>query len=765
MTGHIFISYARKDGRNYAERLDRELQAAGFKTWRDTRDLDPHQDFSAELEKAIEGSARVVCCITPDVKREDSFVRREIGYTLRLKKPIVPLIFDSTVPPIQVVNVTDVDFTHQQWEMAFDELKGRLERLDTSSAQVRLPDDSFREYLHALYDQIVYYLNQTVFALITLKGESTPDAVDTSQDLRRNVLPMAFLSMAGIESQPQKPKSYHNFHDAVKDFEGRVLLLGEPGAGKTTTVFAYARDAVAKRLEDPTQPLPLLAPIATWDAQQKTPLVDWLVSQIPALKRDDIHKVIDEGKALLLLDGLDELGAEREEKTTKEKFDPRVRVMEMLAPHLLHNPLIVSCRVKDYQEIGTKIALKGAVTLQPLNDDQMQEYLSKLPELWEALQSDNELRKVAQTPLLLSLFTFAYRGSNPKELEILRNIRNSPKDLRDKIFETFVQKRFEHEKRKPFSKITTSVPELYEVLGVLAIDNLDFQYKDTNKISLESVDYIFENTNYEVEKVIEDANLLSIIVQTGKATFSFAHLLLRDYFAYTYCIKNFVGSYEDNHSYNKYNTAIDLVEALSNLKDNRSIPMLIECLNYHDTHNYIVRDAIFAIGEIGDKRAVEPLIEKLHHPSENIRRLAAETLGELADTRAIDVLGLMLFDNHPTVRESSAYALGRMGKDAIYYLLIARKDEEKYVSSTAKNAIDKLFNTLDDDEKDLTKSVLYIDRYHLITHIYKNVNIQRKEHVKKIIIHLLNHNNLYVRKQMEKALKPYYNISYFIKTD
>jgi nucleoside 2-deoxyribosyltransferase len=101
-----FISYARKDGAAHAERLEFDLQREGLTSWRDLRDLDPDQDFSAELEEGIEASDNMLCCLTPDTRRRDSFVRREIGYAMAIGKPIVPLVFADTIPPIHLVQVT-----------------------------------------------------------------------------------------------------------------------------------------------------------------------------------------------------------------------------------------------------------------------------------------------------------------------------------------------------------------------------------------------------------------------------------------------------------------------------------------------------------------------------------------------------------------------------------------------------------------------------------------------------------------------------------
>ena len=120
-TGYVFISYARKDGSNYAVQLDDTLCERGFRTWRDKRSLDPTQDFTAELERAIESAAYVVVCITPDVRRDDSFARREIGYALVVKKPVLVARFNDVPPPISIVNHTWIDF-FIDWQQSFRQL-------------------------------------------------------------------------------------------------------------------------------------------------------------------------------------------------------------------------------------------------------------------------------------------------------------------------------------------------------------------------------------------------------------------------------------------------------------------------------------------------------------------------------------------------------------------------------------------------------------------------------------------------------------------
>ena len=92
---HIFISYAREDGREHAARLEKALSQYGFTAWRDVRHIDPTQDYTAELEQAIEAASYVVICVTPDVRRGNSFVRREISYAQVIEKPVVLARFDA----------------------------------------------------------------------------------------------------------------------------------------------------------------------------------------------------------------------------------------------------------------------------------------------------------------------------------------------------------------------------------------------------------------------------------------------------------------------------------------------------------------------------------------------------------------------------------------------------------------------------------------------------------------------------------------------
>lgn len=73
--------------------------------------------------------------------------------------------------------------------------------------------------------------------------------------------------------------------------------------------------------------------------------------------------------------------------------------------------------------------------------------------------------------------------------------------------------------------------------------------------------------------------------------------------------------------------------------------------------------AAYALGDIGDPRAVHPLTAALKDAYGDVRRAAATALGKIGDSRAVEPL-LAMFNNDsedPYIREVCAEALGKLG--------------------------------------------------------------------------------------------------------
>ncbi|MBJ7298321.1 MAG: NACHT domain-containing protein, partial [Dolichospermum sp.] len=177
------------------------------------------------------------------------------------------------------------------------------------------------------------------------------------------------------------------------DIAGKLLILGAPGAGKTTALLSLAEQLVEGALKNPQTVIPVLFELSTWRDDNQS-IEQWLIEQLYELHGGNRKSKIYEGwleqRVLLpLLDGLDELGLERQKKCTIK--------LEEFAQHYPH--VVVCCRMKEFAAVNLKLkTFRGAVCLQPLSDIQIQNYLHSLnrSELWSVIQKNPDLKKLLE---------------------------------------------------------------------------------------------------------------------------------------------------------------------------------------------------------------------------------------------------------------------------------------------------------------------------------------------------------------------------------
>jgi len=133
------------------------------------------------------------------------------------------------------------------------------------------------------------------------------------------------------------------------------------------------------------------------------------------------------------------------------------------------------------------------------------------------------------------------------------------------------------------------------------------------------------------------------------------------------------------------------VQALGEIKDPRAVKPLIGLLNDRDA--LIRRHAIEALGKIKDVRAVSPLATRLSDKREesHVRTAAAEALGTLRDPAALESLIAALKVSDWALRSRAAEALGKIGDvRALDPLVDALRDQDPVVRGYAVEALGEL---------------------------------------------------------------------------
>jgi MFS family permease len=219
-----------------------------------------------------------------------------------------------------------------------------------------------------------------------------------------------------------------------------LLILGEPGAGKTTTLLTLARECLERSERDPAAPVPVVLSLSSWtDAR---PFLDWLVDELSKVSNGYnvgstlARRWLAEHWLLLLLDGLDEVPEER-------------RAACVLALHAFVREhgvpgLAVCCRSAEYAALPVKLSIGAAVSLLPLEPARIDAYLDAAgPEadgLRGALHRSEELHELSTSPLMLSIMTLAFRGLPADALHF--DETSTRHELREQVFGSFVNRMF-----------------------------------------------------------------------------------------------------------------------------------------------------------------------------------------------------------------------------------------------------------------------------------------------------------------------------------
>ena len=218
---------------------------------------------------------------------------------------------------------------------------------------------------------------------------------------------------------------------------GRTLLiLGEPGSGKTVTLLKLAESLIARAEENLSQPLPVVVNLSSW-AKQRQAIAEWLVQELHEIygASKSLGKTwVDQEQLILLLDGLDEVEPQYRNNCVEA-------LNQFIQEHGL-TEIVVCSRIQDYESLIERLKLRSAIYVQPLTSRQIDQTLEKAGESLSALrmafQKNDELRALASSPLILSIMSLAYQDSTIEAL----NQAGTPEAKRKRLFDTYIDRMF-----------------------------------------------------------------------------------------------------------------------------------------------------------------------------------------------------------------------------------------------------------------------------------------------------------------------------------
>ncbi len=187
-----------------------------------------------------------------------------------------------------------------------------------------------------------------------------------------------------------------------RDIKGRLLILGKPGSGKTTTMLDLARELL-ERSQHPNESIPVLVNLSSWASKQQS-IPEWLVEELKTkygVRSDIGKKWLQEQKLLPLLDGLDEVRSDRQ-RACVEALNQWISGN---AGDSSPGQFVVCSRIEEYEQLETQLQMNGAICLTELSSGQIQGYLESVrrSHLWSLVSHNQTLKDLLRAPLFLSL--------------------------------------------------------------------------------------------------------------------------------------------------------------------------------------------------------------------------------------------------------------------------------------------------------------------------------------------------------------------------
>ncbi len=681
--GFIFLSY-RSTESDFALQFAADLKNAGVRLWMDRLELKPGDDWQRELTKALDASSAMLVVLSPDYIKS-TYCMNELARAEKHHKRLIPVIL-RPVPdadwPLELQRRQYIDFSGWRdqyvYRQQFYELIKALEQY-TPAQLTDIPSAEAR-YLTSLIANLE--ARKGVLDYVDLAAQaSEPDIRPEPRVTREWGLERAFALLeegSKREDPPAEPRKIplESIRQAVEKYP-RFVLIGDPGAGKTTTIQRLALDAARERLVNPKAPLPILLSLPGWaDGLSPDDFIgyNWQLDINP-------QEMLSRSDVLLYLDGLDEMGAAGTEK---------VRTLrQWLHSGKAPQHVIVTCRAMDYS--GDLDLGLPTVLAEQMDEERIQQfavnYLGKnearpflayiLAEDKNDPENSRRLFRLARNPFMLTVMMVVYK--NPPHGQLPRNP--------GALFKRLVMALWERERIRQ-TPGWVRYEDMEAAFARLAVAMID---QDT------PIDVPLAFALHYMPPGLLQAGLSADFIETRGEQVRFHHLLMQEFFAASGLARGGSASRMEQPRFDRWGKRSagkwdQVIIALCGIvEDADEVVRQVAAVN-----PYLALDCIASGVQISDDtrdESVTRMLEILGDESSAGRVAAVEALGAVGDAAAWPVLLDALRDKNWYVRVAAAEALRKASIPTVAGLFEALSEWDWDVRAAAARALKQIGDT------------------------------------------------------------------------
>ncbi|MBL8165553.1 MAG: HEAT repeat domain-containing protein [Anaerolineae bacterium] len=520
-------------------------------------------------------------------------------------------------------------------------------------------------------------------------------------DEERRFVPLALAIKPAYQETEGEPTE--DIARLFRENGGRLALIGDPGAGKSTTLRHLMRQAIDDYKTNPDE-----SRVPVWInlGEGANPIDGMALLQHWWEKRCFLpgspERFLRQLRLLLLFDGLNEMPLDTRDERAAALREWLTQNTEVQA--------VVTCRVRDYEDDEAMKMPLPAVRVLPLDDTRVHDFIRRNggdDALWSLIQANDALRALAANPYnLYQLVQIYAENQRTGKTEAL------PSDL-NTLYRRYVEVAFNRYTRARTDKRDAETPLLRLPLPKLEarLKRLAFAMLTGGKGTSADLEWALHwrrRWRWGQQAIMDGINL-GVLLGDGQSL-RFYHQSLHGYFA----IEPLSNALTVRGRFDRLTkNPVALIRQIGEL-GSAGAPagsVIISCLHSHDL--IMRRSAAVALGQIGEIRAIEPLIDILADSDPGLARLAAESLGKLGST-ALEPLLDSLSNQLSNVRYNAAYALGKLGDvRAIDPLIETLSDIDASVRSSAafslgelgdRRAVESLIQALDDLDWDVRRN-------------------------------------------------------------